>query len=145
MTAPAERKPPRPDELAQEFYAAALAQGGLCLQTCSSCGQRSHPPRTYCPQCFSAEQTFEPVSGRGTVYSFTVSHYSVEPFWKERLPYTTVVVELAEGPRVVAAGRGWEGPLELGAPVSVVVEPLSEDFAFLWAEPAGAGTGIRDE
>lgn len=138
MTAPAERKPPRPDELAQEFYRAALAAGGLCVQTCSSCGQTSHPPRMYCPRCSSGEWSFQPASGRGTVYSFTVSHYSVEPYWKERLPYTTIVVELEEGPRVVAAGQGWDEGVQLGAAVDVSVEALSEDFAFLWATPAGS-------
>lgn len=145
MTAPAERKPPRSDELVQDFYRAAIEHGGLVVQTCASCGQTSHPPRTYCPRCFSVEHRFDPVSGRGTAYSFTVSHYSVEPYWKERLPFTTVVVELEEGPRVVAAGRGWASGVPLGAPVQVVIEPLGEDFAFLWAEPAGDARDVGDE
>lgn len=135
MTAPAERKPPRSDELVRDFYRATIEHGGLVVQICADCGQTSHPPRTYCPRCFSPEHRFKPVSGRGSAYSFTVSHYSVEPYWKERLPFTTVVVELEEGPRVVAAGRGWASGVSLGAPVQVVVEPLSEDFTFLWAEP----------
>lgn len=138
MTAPAERKAPRPDELAQQFYAATLSNAGLCLQTCASCRLQTHPPRLYCPRCFSGEWAFESVSGHGTVYSFTVSHYSVEPYWKERLPFATVVVELDEGPRVVAAGRGWTDGITVGSAVRVIVEQLSEDFAFLWAEPAGA-------
>ena len=41
------------------------------------------------------------VSGRGTVYSFTVTHQNQAPGFRESLPYVLAVVELAEGPRMM--------------------------------------------
>lgn len=128
---------PRPDELNLEFYRAIVAENAVCVQHCANCGDFHHPPRMYCPRCFSGEFTFDRVSGRGTVYSFTVSHYSAEPAWQEELPYVTVVVELDEGPRLVAAGRFPDDRSRLAIGTRVIVEPeqRTEDFAFLVARP----------
>ena len=129
---------PKPDELDLDFYQAIVKQGALCLQRCSECGTHTHPPRYYCPACSSGQFTFAPVCGRGTVYSYTVSHMSVEPAWQPHLPFVTLVVELDEGPRIVATARGLAAPdVRLGMPVRVVTEAKSDDFAIFWAEPAG--------
>jgi hypothetical protein len=40
-------------------------------------------------------------AGRGTVYSFTVTHQNQAPGFRETLPYVLAVVELAEGPRLM--------------------------------------------
>lgn len=128
---------PQPNELNLEFYQAIVAAGAVCVQRCGACGDAHHPPRLYCPACFSGEYDFTPVSGRGTVYSYTVSHVSAEPAWQAELPYVTVVVELAEGPRLVAAGRFGQdrAGLDIGARVVVEAEERTEDFAFLVARP----------
>lgn len=128
---------PRPDELDLELYQHIVRSGQPYVQRCTRCHTPSHPPRRYCPSCFSPDYEFVPVSGGGTVYSFTVSHYSVEPAWQDELPYVTVVVELDEGPRLVGAGRGFEiGNIQIGSRVRVVPESKTDDFAFLWVEPA---------
>ena len=75
---------PKPDELDLDFYQAVVKAGQLCLQRCSDCGGFTHPPRYYCPLCSSGAFTFPPVSGNGKVYSYTVSHMSVEQFIAER-------------------------------------------------------------
>jgi hypothetical protein len=38
-------------------------------------------------------------SGRGTVYSFTVTHQNQAPGFREELPYVLAIVELEEGVR----------------------------------------------
>ncbi len=130
---------PKPDELDLEFYLAVVKAGVLCLQQCSACSAHTHPPRYYCPRCSAGAFTFVPVSGRGTVYSYTVSHVSVEPAWQPFLPYLTLVVELAEGPRIVATARHLRAQdVRLGMPVRVVTENKSPEFAIFWAEPADA-------
>jgi uncharacterized OB-fold protein len=129
---------PRPDELDLELYRSIVAGGRLHTQRCRECGTYSHPPRYHCPSCFARAYEFAPVSGRGKVYSYTVSHFSVEPAWRDKLPYLTVVVELDEGVRVVGAARGLDpDDVAFDTPVRVVAEPHGEDFAFLWVEPAG--------
>ena len=130
---------PKPDELDLDFYHAIVKQGSLCVQRCSACGAHTHPPRYYCPACSSGRFTFAPVSGRGTVYSYTVSHMSVEPAWQAHLPFVTLVVELDEGPRIVASARGLRPEdVRLGMPVHVITEAKSADFAIFWAEPAAS-------
>jgi uncharacterized OB-fold protein len=128
---------PHPSELDYEFFAVASRTGRLHVQRCSSCGDHHHPPRLYCPSCFSGEFDFSEVSGRGVVYSHTVSHYSAEKAWREMVPFATIVVELEEGPRVVGSARGFEvEDIKIGVPVRVMTESVAEDFAYLWVEPA---------
>jgi uncharacterized OB-fold protein len=130
---------PKPDELDLDFYQAVAKAGALCLQRCSECGSFTHPPRYYCPKCSSGAFSFAPVSGRGTVYSYTVSHMSVEPAWQPHLPFVTLVVELEEGPRIVASARNLAvQEVRLGMPVRLTTERKSDDFAIFWAEPASA-------
>jgi len=126
---------PKPDELDLEFYRATVAAGALCIQRCQACGLWTHPARYYCPGCTSADLAFEKVSGRATIYSYTVSHYTLEAAWKPLLPYVTIVAELEEGPRIVAAARDIvPDEVVLGQALRIVTENKTSDFAFFWAE-----------
>ena len=128
---------PEPEGLNLDFHRASVG-GTLHLQCCDACGQFRHPPRYYCPACSSADWAWIPCSGRGQVYSWVSTHFTIDRGWVDEVPYATVAVELDEGPRVVGAWRGESlAALELELPVVVVVEPKGEDFAFLWVEPAG--------
>jgi len=137
---PVSKAIPRPTELDLEFFQAAVRAGGLHVQRCEDCGDAHHPPRMYCPKCFSPRYEFTP-STRGSVYSHTVSHYTAEKAWKDLVPYATIVVELADGPRVVGTARGIGlDELKIGLPVRVVTEAVTEDFAYLWVEHDPEGT-----
>lgn len=126
---------PAPEGLHLELHRRAVATGLLHLQKCSDCGAFRHPPRYYCPQCFSPAWDMVASAGTGTVYTFTVTHRSFDPGWAAETPHVTVAVELDEGPRVIAALQGADpASVRLGQPVRVVVDPRGDDFAFLWAE-----------
>lgn len=128
---------PKPDELDLAFFQAITKDGVLRVQQCTACGTWTHPARYYCPQCSSADLTFAAPSGDATVYSWTVSHFSVEPAWQAYLPYVTIVAELAEGPRLVATAKDISpGEIAIGMPIRVVPEIKSPDFAIFWAVPA---------
>jgi uncharacterized protein len=79
------------------------ADGQLLIARCDSCATYVHPPRPVCPGCASASvtPTVTPtaVSGRGTVYSYTVSNYQ----WVATMPppYVVAEVELAEQPGLI--------------------------------------------
>jgi uncharacterized OB-fold protein len=127
---------PQPEELDREFYRATVNAGALCIQRCKQCGTWTHPARYYCPQCSSGEFSFERVSGKATVYSYTVSHVSAESAWKDRPPYLSIVAELAEGPRIVAAADGVDvKSIAIGQSLRIVTENRTEDFAFFLAQP----------
>lgn len=118
------------DGLHGDFFRLAATTGRLHLQRCDECLTFRHPPRYYCPGCFSPAWTFVPVGGGGHVYSKVVVHRPFGPAPTGDLPYATVVVELDEGPRILGIGRG-APPAEftLDRHVRIEVEPSGEEFA----------------
>ena len=129
---------PRPEWLALDWHRACLEAGTLAIQRCARCGEWRHPPRRFCAHCSSPEASFEPVRGTGVVRSLAVSHRSMDPGWQAEVPFATLVVELDEGPRVLAATHARPGDVPIGTEVTCTIEPRSEDFALLWAEPTTA-------
>ena len=132
MTAPGShpgRIIPDPIGLNAELYA-HWAHGELRLQRCTACSAWRHPPRYLCASCGSADFTWELASGRGRVFSWTVTHRSVDPAFDP--PYAVVVVELEEGPRLVGNIVGVEpAELELDLAVVVELEVVSETIALV--------------
>jgi uncharacterized protein len=70
------------------------AEGRLLIQRCAPCGRWIHPPVDRCPECGGAELRPEPVSGRGTVFTFTVNRHPFNP--TVPVPYVIALVELDE-------------------------------------------------
>jgi uncharacterized protein len=126
---------PQPEWLNLEWHQASIAAGALCVQRCVSCGRWRQPPRRFCAACASDEARFEPVAGRGRVVSFAVSHRSLDPGWADAVPFATLVVELEEGPRVVAATSITPAEVAIGLGVQLRLEPQGDDFALVWADP----------
>lgn len=108
MTAPlplpvpgdAARPKPNLEGLAGEYYG-WIARGELRFQRCSACGTWRHLPRPICAVCHSAAWSWERSSGRGHVYTWTVTHRSLHPAFTG-VPYAQVLVEMDEGPRVLS-------------------------------------------
>lgn len=116
---------PQPEGLAAEFYA-RCAEGRLCFQRCADCRAWRHLPRHLCPRCGSARWDWEPSSGRGRVYTWTVTHQAMHPAFADEGPYAVVVVEMEEGVRLVSRVRGTRPDrLEIGLPVAVELEPAA--------------------
>ena len=70
--------------------------GELRVQRCDACRRWLHPPQPMCPSCHGRELHAEPVSGRGTVWSFTINRYQWAPGIEP--PYVLAEVELDEQP-----------------------------------------------
>jgi uncharacterized OB-fold protein len=87
------------DALTRPFWAAA-ARGELVVQRCASCGHHQLYPRPFCLGCDGTDLAWVETAGTGTVYSRTVVHMQVSPDLEP--PYSVALVELDEGPRVVA-------------------------------------------
>lgn len=135
MTAP--RFVPDPVGLSAQYYAFCAA-GELRFQRCDGCGAWRHPPRHRCGACGSDRWEWAASSGRGRVFSWTVTHKAFDPAFAERLPYAVLVVELDEGPRVVAnLVEADPAVLRLDLPVEVVFEPLADGIALTHFRPRG--------
>ena len=91
---------PRIDEESRGWWE-ALQRHELYFQRCGDCRTDRFPPRSVCPSCLSGRVEWVRASGRGTVYSFTVTHQNQAPGFREEIPYVLAVVQLEEGPRLM--------------------------------------------
>lgn len=90
------RVPPQLDADNEPFWRGG-EHGQLLIHRCNDCGRWSHPPRAVCRHCHHRAVTPQPVSGRGTVATFTVNHQQWNPAGRTS-PYVVAVVELLEQP-----------------------------------------------
>lgn len=70
--------------------------GELLIIRCTSCGYWIHPPTPRCPHCLSDAVEPQAVSGRGTVYSYTINRQAWVPGLE--VPFVIAMVELDEQP-----------------------------------------------
>jgi len=99
------------------------------LQRCGTCGYYNHPPRLFCDACLAQELRFEAVSGRGTVYTFTVMHQRDVGGFEDEAPFINIVVELAEQPQLLMVSNlpiAERANVRIGAAVEVDFEDRGE-------------------
>src|SRR5262249_36859498 len=93
---------PLPDidwEPTREYWAGA-ARGALMVTRCDACGRFVWYPQPPCRSCGGQHLTWTAVSGRGTLFSWSVLHYAWIPQFREQLPFVTGLVALQEAPAV---------------------------------------------
>lgn len=132
---------PVPDDRSAPFWEAA-ARHVLTVARCTECGGVAMPPGPVCPHCGTGDAAWEfvPVSGRGTVRSWTVVRQSFLPGFADLLPFPLVDVELAEHPELRLIGRlldGPDAPLRLGAAVTAAFDDVAPGVAIPAFVPAG--------
>jgi len=123
------KKPlPRVDEETRGFWE-ALARHELYVQRCRACDTTRFYPRAVCPACLSSATEWVRASGRGTVYSFTVTHQNQAPGFREELPYVLAIVELAEGVRMMTNVVGCApDAVRIGMPVEVAFDDVTPEI-----------------
>lgn len=138
-------RPIPPSSAQTEPYWNAARRGELTVQRCNSCGQRAFPPRAHCPGCGTGSLAWSPVSGRGTVHSYTVAYRAPHPVFAAQLPLIVAIVELEEGPRMVTNLVGCDpDDLKVGMAVEARFEAIDDSDVVLpvftpirGAEPLG--------
>ena len=129
---------PAVDEVNEPFWEGARC-GELRVQQCAETGRLIFPPRAMSPWSPHTEPTWTRVSGRGTIWSFVVPHPPLLPQFAALAPYNVILVALDEDPRVrlvgnlvTSAGGAIDEvdprSIEIGAPVRVVFERVSDEF-----------------
>jgi uncharacterized protein len=68
--------------------------GELQIARCSDCGYWIQPPSPRCPQCLGSDVAPQPVSGHGTVYTYTINRREWSPGLQ--VPYVIAIVQLDE-------------------------------------------------
>jgi hypothetical protein len=118
--------------LAYPAFWDAARGGRIELQRCDACRQLRYFPAPVCPSCLSANSTWEPMSGKGTLYAFTIVHRAPNATAAKETPYTIALVELDEGVRVMARLEGAPSEPVIGAPLT-----------FAGVGDSGAGPWLR--
>ena len=80
-------------------YWDACCRGELLIQKCNSCGEYQFYPRGICSNCWTTDIAWFKASGKGTVWTYTVTYQNRTPGFAEEVPYV-----LAPG------GAGGGGP-----------------------------------
>lgn len=129
-------KPPQPNSETQRFWD-ATAEGRIELPRCDQCQLLIFYPRAVCPDCQSTDMTWETLSGRGTVYSFSISRTGGGR-WKEHAPYVPAYVTLDEGPTMMTNIVDCEpDDVSIGMVVQAVFDDTGEGTALIRFGPGG--------
>jgi hypothetical protein len=126
-------------EIAPETAAfwAGTAAGKLLLQRCADCGRHLWYPRYLCAHCHSVNLQNIEASGRGTIYSFTLTTRGILDY-ADCGPYVLALVELAEGPRMMTnIVEADPATLAIGQAVEVVFHDTGEGNALPRFRPIG--------
>ena len=122
------------DPVMRPFWDGAR-EGRLMLQRERGSGVLHWPPKPLYWKGGGRLEWFA-ASGRGRVYSYVVAHEPFLPAFRHLLPHVMVLVEVAEGPRLVGyMVRCPPAEMAFGMPVGVVFERLTERVTLPVWEP----------
>lgn len=136
--APAYPKPlPQPTPISQPFWDAAR-EHRLSIQRCASCDRYLFYPRPLCPHCGGAELAWTEVSGRASVYSYTIARRPTARAFELDVPYVIAIVELAEGPHMTTNVIGCDPEsVRIGMPVEAAFDDVTDEVTLVKFRPAG--------
>jgi uncharacterized OB-fold protein len=135
---PADRVRITTDTSTEPFWQAAK-QERLVAPKCADCGTFRLPPTPFCPQCQSTAVDWTELSGRATVFSFSVVHGF------PGLPDITLVPAVldlpdAPGARLVSNVVDVEPEkVEIGMEVEVLFSPISDGWLLPLFRPVARG------
>ncbi|AUC97836.1 hypothetical protein CWS35_29025 [Bradyrhizobium sp. SK17] len=122
------RKPlPAPDADTAAFWR-GLQHGKLLLQHCRQCRHVQYYQQAICRACGGDELEHRAATGRGKVHSFSVVHRAPGPAFKADVPYAVLLVELAEGPRMISTLLGSDPEdVNFDMDVELAFDKISDD------------------
>ena len=125
---------PKPSPTSRPFWEAAQKHE-LTLQRCGGCSKFIYYPRDRCPYCFSDNLSWNRVSGRGTLYSYTLVHRASSRAFADG-PYVLAIVELDEGPRMTTNIVAPPETLKVGMPVAAFFDDVAPGHTLVKFKPA---------
>jgi uncharacterized protein len=131
------KKPlPQPTPVSKPFWDAAKRHE-LHIQHCNKCGVHVFYPREMCPECLAPDMAWVKVSGKGTLYSYTIAQAPTHHSFSEDVPYVIAIVELAEGPHLTTNITGCTpDTLKVGMPVVVAFDDVTPEMTLVKFRPA---------
>lgn len=104
----------------------------LLIRKCLACDGMHFLPRLLCPECWSDRLEWIEAEGSGVVHSVSVVRRASDPAFASRVPYVLALIELKEGPRMLANILG-DGALctVIGDAVTLTFEERGGEGALL--------------
>ena len=117
---------PEPSKISKPFWDSCKAEA-MEIQRCDDCGTYAYYPVYICPECASRSLRWTRVSGRGTVYTYTVAERSI--FEDVEGPMVVALIELEEG-AMMTSNIKTDDPqsVHVGMPVKLAYEPVSDEI-----------------
>ncbi|MGE0228194.1 MAG: Zn-ribbon domain-containing OB-fold protein [Dehalococcoidia bacterium] len=117
---------PVPEDVDRAYFE-ACNEDRLVVQNCTACDRLQHPPKETCANCgSSANLEWKPMSGRGTIYSYSVIYDTPVASLQADQPYNCAVIVLDEDPNIQMLSHLPGTPVDevpIGAAVQVVFIP----------------------
>ncbi|MCK9518844.1 MAG: Zn-ribbon domain-containing OB-fold protein [Dehalococcoidia bacterium] len=140
-TQPAEATPylkplPEPTTASKPYWDAAR-EHRLLIQRSKKTGEYVFYPRIVSPFGIDDELEWVEVSGRGTVYTYTVAHRPTGPQWANDGPYVIAIIALEEGPRMTANVVECDPKdVHIGMPVVATYDDVTPEVTLVQFRPA---------
>ena len=110
----------------EEYWASTRAHATK-LQRCNVCSKFWYYPGPVCHYCGAQDWTWTPVSGKGTIYSYSVLERAKGNPFEGDVPITIILVRLEEGPVMMSNLFDYEPEeLAIDAPVTMTYEDVNE-------------------
>jgi uncharacterized OB-fold protein len=127
---------PEPTPATRPFWDAAR-EHRLLLQRSKRTGQFLYYPREVSPFGPEDELEWAEVSGRGSVYSYTVARRATAPQWANDVPYVIAIIELEEGPHLTANVIGCDpAAVFIGQPVAASFDDVTPEITLVQFRPS---------
>ena len=94
----------------------------ILYQSCAACGIAQYFRRGFCAACGATELALKRASGEGTVYATSLVCRAATPETRAHVPYIIVLVDTAEGFRMMAHG---DNALAIGDVVTARFVPFA--------------------
>lgn len=103
-----------------------IAEGQFRMQQCSSCQRFRYPASFICSHCSSVEFKWEPISGKGEVFTYTIMHKVYHPAFKDKVPYNISVIKLDENVHFLSNVECNSKEISIGMRVKAVLRDIDE-------------------
>jgi uncharacterized OB-fold protein len=127
-------------DASNDFFWNGAQEHKLVLLCCESCGHFVHLPRPVCSNCQSMKLSGKQLSGKATLYSYTVANKAFHPYYVDKIPYLIATVELVEQPGLKLQTNLVdvdEKDLTFDMELEVDFRPLGDSFLVPVFKPAG--------
>jgi uncharacterized OB-fold protein len=94
----------------------------IVYQACAACGARQYFRRSFCCVCGAPDPEEKRASGEGTIYATSLVCRTATPETRAHVPYNIVLVDTAEGFRMMAHG---DNDLAIGDKVTARFAPFA--------------------